>query len=99
MIISIDAEMPLTKFMIKPWRDQSVQRTYIHLIKSTHTKPIGVCNSTKGTTISTNQAPQSSQGLNHQSKNTHGVSHGSRCSRGWLSLLSKGGEALVPVKP
>ena len=38
-----------------------------------------------GTTIWTNQFPQSSQGLNHQPKCTHGGTHGSSCifSRGW----------------
>jgi hypothetical protein len=38
------------------------------------------------TTISTNQTLQSSQGLNHQPKSTHGGSHGpSRiCSTGWF---------------
>ena len=43
---------------------------------------------------------QSSQGLNHQPKNTHGETHGSSCicSRGWPSQSSMGGEALVPVK-
>jgi hypothetical protein len=29
-----------------------------------------------GRTISTNQKPKNSQGLNHQSKNTHGGTHG-----------------------
>jgi hypothetical protein len=36
----------------------------------------GVCNPIGGT-ISTNQIPQISQGLNHQPKNTHGGTHGS----------------------
>jgi hypothetical protein len=31
------------------------------------------------TTISTNQTPQSFQGLNHQPKSTHGETHGSSC--------------------
>jgi hypothetical protein len=53
-----------------------------------------------GTTIWTNQYPQSSQGLNHQPKKTHGGTHGSSfiCSRGWLSKTSLVGEALGPVK-
>jgi hypothetical protein len=48
----------------------------------------------------TNQYPQSSQGLNHQPKSTHGVTHGFSCicSRGWPSQTSMGGEALGPEK-
>jgi uncharacterized protein YqcC (DUF446 family) len=44
--------------------------------------------------------PQSSQGLNHQFKSTHGGTHGSSriCSRGWPCQASMGGEALGPVK-
>jgi hypothetical protein len=44
--------------------------------------------------------PQSSQGLNHQPKKTHGETQGSSClcSRGWPSQSSIGGEALGPVK-
>jgi hypothetical protein len=38
----------------------------------------GVCNPIRGTTISTNQTPLSSQGLNHQPKSTWGAS--------WLQL-------------
>jgi hypothetical protein len=43
---------------------------------------------------------QSSQGLNHQPKSTHGGIHGSSsiCGRGWPSQSSMGGEALGPVK-
>jgi hypothetical protein len=46
------------------------------------------------------QYPQSSLGLNHQSKKTHGGTHGSSCicSRGWPSWSSVGGEGLGPVK-
>jgi hypothetical protein len=42
----------------------------------------------------------SSLGLNHQSKKSHGGTHGSSCicSRGWLSQSSMGREALSPVK-
>jgi hypothetical protein len=42
-----------------------------------------------------NQNPQSSQGLNHQSKKTHGGTHGSNCmcSRGCPSQSSMGREA------
>jgi hypothetical protein len=44
----------------------------------------GVCSPIGGTTIWTNQYPQSSLGLNPQAKKTHGGTHGSRClySRG-----------------
>jgi hypothetical protein len=51
-------------------------------------------------TLSTNWTPQSSHGLNHQSKSTHGGTHGSGClcSRGWPYLASMGGEALGPVE-
>ena len=63
----------------------------------------GVWNPIGRTTISTNQTsppPQSSQGLNHQPKNTHGGTHGSICicSRRWPYLASIGGETLGPVK-
>jgi hypothetical protein len=44
--------------------------------------------------------PQSSQGLNHQTKSTHRGTHASSCicSKGWPSWASMGGEALVPGK-
>jgi hypothetical protein len=61
----------------------------------------GVCNLIGETTISTNQnPPPSSQGLNHQTKYTHGGTHSSscKCSRGWPYLASMGGEALGPMK-
>jgi hypothetical protein len=60
----------------------------------------GVYNPIGRTTISANQTPQSSQGLNHQPKITHGDSYGSSCicSRGWPCWASMGGEALDPVK-
>ena len=47
-----------------------------------------------------NQSPQSPQGLNHQPKSTHRVTHGSSyiCSGGWPSQASMGGEALGPKK-
>jgi len=48
-----------------------------------------------GRTISANQTPQSSQGLNHQPKSIHGGTHGS--SKGWPYLASVGGKALGPV--
>jgi hypothetical protein len=37
----------------------------------------GVCNPIGRTTISTNQNPQSSQGLNYQPRSKHGGTHGS----------------------
>jgi hypothetical protein len=44
--------------------------------------------------------PKSSQGLNHQPKNTHGGTHESSCmcSREWPCWVSMGGEALGPGK-
>jgi len=55
----------------------------------------GVCNPIR--TISTNQ---SSQGLNHHPKCTHGQTHGSSCicSRGRPCWASVGGEALSSAK-
>jgi len=60
----------------------------------------GVCNPIGRTIISIIQIPQSSQGLNHQPKSTHGGTHGfSRiCSREWYYLASIGVEALGSVK-
>jgi hypothetical protein len=60
----------------------------------------GVCNPIGGTIISTNEKPQSSQGLNHEPKSTHGGTHGSSriCNKGWVCLASVEGEALGPVK-
>jgi hypothetical protein len=60
----------------------------------------GVCSPIGGTTMWTSQYTQSSQGLNHQPKSTHGVTHGSSCicNRGWPSRTSRGGEALCPMK-
>jgi hypothetical protein len=54
----------------------------------------------EGRTTRTNQCPQSSQGLNHQPKNTHGGTYGSSsiCSRRQPCQLSMGGEAVGPVK-
>jgi hypothetical protein len=59
-----------------------------------------VCSPIGGTTIWTNKYPQSSLGLNHQSKKIHGGTHGSSyiCSRGWPSQSSIRGEAVGPVK-
>jgi hypothetical protein len=56
----------------------------------------GVCNYIGRTILSTNQTLQSSQGLNHQTKSTHGFN--CICSRGWHCLASVGGEAFGPVK-
>jgi hypothetical protein len=63
-------------------------------------KELRVCNSIGRTTISTKQNLQSSQGLNHQPKSTHGRTHGYSwiCSRGLPYLASMGGFALGPVK-
>jgi hypothetical protein len=60
----------------------------------------GVCSPIGGTTIWTNQYPQSFQGLNHQPKSIHGQTHGSSCicSRGWPCGISMGRETLGPVK-
>jgi hypothetical protein len=54
----------------------------------------------EGKSIWTNQYPQSSLELYHQSKKTHGRTCDSRYiwSRGWPSMSSMGGEALGPVK-
>jgi hypothetical protein len=48
-------------------------------------------------TISNNQTLQSSQGLNHQPRSTHGGIHGFSCicSRGWPCWASIGGEVHV----
>jgi hypothetical protein len=48
----------------------------------------------------TTTPPQSSQGLNHQAKSTHGGTNGSSSlySRGWPYLASVGEEALGPVE-
>jgi hypothetical protein len=59
----------------------------------------GVFSPVGGTTIWTNQYPQSYLGLNYQQKKTHSGTHGSSClySRGWPSQSSIEGEALGPV--
>jgi hypothetical protein len=59
-----------------------------------------VCRPIGGTIIWTNQYPQSSQGLNHQPKSTHGRTHDSsfKFSRGWPNQISMGGKALGPMK-
>jgi hypothetical protein len=56
----------------------------------------GVCSPIGGGTIWTNLYSQSSQGLNHQPKNTDGGNQGSSCicSRGWPSRSSMGREVL-----
>ena len=60
----------------------------------------GVWSPIGGTSMWTNQHPQSSLELNHQSKKTRGGTCGSSCmcSRGWLSWSSMGRDALSPVK-
>jgi hypothetical protein len=59
-----------------------------------------VCNPIGKRTISTNQTPQSSQGLKHQWRRTHGGIHGSShiCSRRWACQKSIEGEALGTMK-
>jgi hypothetical protein len=56
----------------------------------------GVCSPKEGATMLT--GPWSSQGLDHQPKNTHGGTHGTGCicSRGWPCWTYVGGEALGP---
>ena len=58
----------------------------------------GVCIPMGVATVSTSQIPQSSQGLDHQPKSTHGGIHGSCyiCGRGWPCWTSVGGLALGP---
>jgi hypothetical protein len=58
------------------------------------------CSPIGGTTIWTNQYHQSSQGVNHQPKSTHGGTHGSShiCSRRWACWISVEGNALGPEK-
>jgi hypothetical protein len=61
-----------------------------------HKEPIG-----RTTQYQPTRPPaQSSQGLNHQPKSTHGGPHGSShiCNRGWPCWASVGGEALGSVK-
>jgi hypothetical protein len=59
----------------------------------------GVCNSIGRTAITTNQIPQSSQGLSYQPKSTYGGTHGSSCicSRGCPCQTTMGGDAFNPV--
>jgi len=52
----------------------------------------GVCNPLGRTTISTKQTTKSSQGLDHQSKSTHEVTHGASHTACWASMW---GESLV----
>jgi hypothetical protein len=60
----------------------------------------GVCSPLGGTIVWTNQYPQISLGLNHQSKKTHGRTRGSSCicRRGWPSRSSMEGEGFGPLK-
>jgi hypothetical protein len=60
----------------------------------------GDCNPIGRATISTNWTLQSSQGLNHQPKSTHGGTHGSNyiCNKGLPDMASRGGKALGPVE-
>ena len=58
----------------------------------------GVCSPMVEVTVSTGQTSLSSQGLDHQPKNTHGGTHGAGhiCGRVWPCWSSMGGEALRP---
>jgi hypothetical protein len=56
----------------------------------------GICNPIGRRTISTNQNPYNSQGLNHQPRSTYGSS--CICSRGWPCHVSMGGQVLGPLK-
>jgi hypothetical protein len=49
-------------------------------------------------TVSVDQTPWSSRGLDHQPKSTHGGTHGSSsiCGRGWICWTSVGGVTLRP---
>ena len=80
------------------WTEQEVPNRGIRKKKTEG--PEGVCNPIVRTTISTHQTLKCSQGLNHQPKTTHGGTNGSSriCSRGWPCGVSRGGEALGPVK-
>jgi hypothetical protein len=69
-------------------------------IKGTAEGAKGECNPIGRTTVSINQTPQNSQGLNHQSKSMHGSVHGSTyiCSRGLPHLESVQREVPGPVE-
>jgi hypothetical protein len=56
----------------------------------------GICSPTEGATVSTGQTPLSTQGLDHQPKNTHGATHGAGhiCGREWPCCTSVEVEAL-----
>jgi hypothetical protein len=45
----------------------------------------GLCSPMEGAMVSTSQTPQSSRGLDHQPKNSHGMTHGAGhiCDRRW----------------
>jgi hypothetical protein len=87
----------------------------MHIITANHwTEPIdlngrvggrtegaeGVCNPIGRTTVPTNLAPQSTQGLSHQTKSMHGPVHGFYYiySRGLPYLESVGGDSHGPVE-
>jgi hypothetical protein len=90
----------LIQMMILAANHQTYHRDANGVVRGMIKGAQGVCNSIGRTTISTNENPQSSQGLNHQPKITHGRIPGSSClcSRGQLYLASVGGEALRSVK-
>lgn len=61
---------------------------------------LGDCKPTGRTTVSINSTPQSSQGLNYQSKCIYGLVHSfcCICSRGLPYLASMGGEVLGHIE-
>jgi hypothetical protein len=82
------------------WQIQTEHRLPSRGVRERTEGAEGVCSPIEGTTISTNQTPQSSQGLNHQPKGTPGGTCDSSCicSRGWFCRTSMGGKTLGPVK-
>jgi len=92
---------PQLHVLSKFWKSNKTSSTWgPHVLRERIEGAEGVCNLIGRTTISTSQTPQSSQGLNHQTERTHGVtgSYSCTCSRRWPFQASKGGEALGPVK-
>jgi len=88
------------------WQIQKWMLTVIHWTKhkvpneEKYQRAEGDWSPIEGTSIWTNQYPQSSLKLYHQSKKTHDGTCGSTytCSRGWPCQSSMGGEALSPAK-
>ena len=91
------------------WQIQKWMLTFIHWTEHTlpnegareSTQEAEVfCSTIGGVTMRTKRYPQSSLGLNHQPKKTHGWTCGSNCicSRGCPSWSSMGGEAFGLAK-